>query len=650
MAKDTAPSHWDQNSAFESDSYSTEQWRTAVEQVLKGADFSDALVTGTLDGIEIQPLYQQEPDAPTYTRGDGQWSIQQIFSTGTLGDTNSRIISDLEAGLTSIELTLSSQKSDITLPCHSVADLDHLLTGVFPQMVELSLTPGSDNRLCGALLLAWYYRQKIAADQIRCALNWDPLGALATSGISSKSLFESIEPLAAHCSQHFPNASSLCVDSSVYHNAGCTAAQELAFMLATSVEYLRHLSALDINTAMQQIRYRIALDADFFNSVAKLRSARELIDQVAAHCGATDSNSKIDTIGSSRSFARLDPSVNILRNTTQTFAAMVGGANGFVCTPYDGQHSPSSTASRLARNTHNILIEESGILNVHDPMRGSGFIESLSHELSSTAWSLFQQIESEGGMLEALKSGLIKRFTDDAAKQRSEDMSHGNSVMVGVTEYPNLNDDADLIQDSSLSSGTNVTTDSGVPLANTQSGNTVSQSLSVSALIGALAEGESTLAHSSSTQNSDITIDPVRTYRDAEIFEQLRARSLRYKEAHGRIPTLTIVTLGDLAEYAARADYCKRFFAIAGIETIQTSLSKYSSDNDSLVLLCASDKKYDTEALDACASIQCDQIWIAGNHPELLKQLAEHGVTEKIHLGCDRITLLEKALTALGVK
>ena len=635
MAKDSAPSHWDQNSAFDSDSYSAEQWQTAVEQVLKGSDFSDALVTSTLDDIKIQPLYQQEADAPAYTRGNDQWSIHQVFCTGTLGDNNSRIIADLADGLTSIELTLSAQKSDNALPCHTIAELDHLLTGVFPQMIELSLTPGSDNRLCGALVLAWYYHQKIAADQIRCALNWDPLGALATSGHSSKSVFESIEQLASHCTQHFPNSTSLCADTSVYHNAGCTAAQELAFMLATSAEYLRRLPSLSIGAALQQIRYRVALDADFFNSVAKLRSARELINQVATHCGATDINTKIDAVGGSRSFALLDPSVNILRNTTQNFAAMVGGANGFVGTPYEGKKEPSALASRLTRNTHNILIEESGILNVHDPMRGSGYIESLSAELSSAAWSLFQQIESEGGMLEALKSGFIQRFTDDAAKQRGNELSHGRSVMVGVTEYPDLNEAADQLQFSSPPNSTSVTADSAT---------------SVSALIGALSEGESTVAHSSSNHNFDITADPVHAYRDAEVFEQLRVRSNSHKEAYGQPPTLTIVTLGELAEYAARADYCKRFFAIAGIETKVTSLEQYTSHSDSLVLLCASDKRYDAQASGACASIKSDQIWIAGNQPELVKQLAGHGVTNKIHLGCDRITLLEKALTALGVK
>ena len=637
---------WYQDSSFEPRSLS--DWRASVDQLLRGADFDKALVSRTLDDIEIQPLYRQMPDAPFYGRGHRTWAIQQTYSNGSLSEVNQNILSDLSDGLNSIELALrgvnSTDDTGNTLPCYSIADLDHLLTDVQPQMIELSLAPGSDNRLPGALLLAWFYQQKIAPEDARFALNIDPLGTQAVSGQCAKQAISELTQFAFHCDNRFPNASSLCIDGSVYHNAGCSEAQELAYLMASTVEYIRALQSLDADTAFNQMRYRIALDSDYFLNVAKLRAAKELIKQIQQNCGADNATIVIDAVSGTRSLTTLDQSVNILRNTTQATAAMTGGANGFNCTPFDHLTASSAKAQRLARNTQHILIEESGLLNIDDPARGSGYVESLTCNLCESAWQLFQSIEASGGMHKSLQQGTIAKQIQASCDSRVSALSTGRSAMIGVTDYPDLNESPEQTlseQASDVQSTTADTVQTDNDTADTQTAG-----ISVPALTGALSEGGSTLDFKN-YGTSVIASEPLSPYRDAQLFEQLRHRSLAYKKTHNTSPTVTLITMGEKKDYAARVAFCKNFFAVAGIDT--TMVDATGDVAADLAVLCSSDDIYLKEAVATGASIKTDNLWIAGNNKEVLSSLESLNINGCIHLRCDKPDLLDKALGILGV-
>ncbi len=631
--------NWHQNSTFDPHSYN--DWRASVDELLRGADFDKTLVSNTLDDIRIQPLYQQMADAPFYGRGNSTWSIQQTYSHGNLQENNQQLLSDLSDGLTSIELALPAVNSGTgdsnTLPCYAVSDLEHLLTDVHPQMIEISQRPGPDNRLTGALLLAYYCQQKIAPADVHCALNIDPLGTQALHGQCAKEAISELSQFALYCDKHFPNASSVCVDSSVYHNAGCSEAPELAFVLASTVEYLRALQSLDTNLAFNQIRYRISLDSDFFLNVAKLRAARELIRQIQQNCGAENSTIVIDATSSTRSLSTLDPSVNILRTSTQATAAMAGGANGFNCAPFDELTGSTPKARRLARNTQHILIEESGLTDINDPARGSGYVESLTADLCQAAWKLFQEIEASGGMHKSLEQGLIAGEIEVYRKARTSALATGRSAMIGVTEYPNLEE---AHERASATQADNHSTASGNDTAETQS-------VSIPALVGALSEGKS-IAEFESRGNFRVKSEPLNQFRDSHPFEQLRHKSQVHQKNRGTPPTVTLITIGSQKDYAARVAFCKNFFAVAGIDT-KTTDHAGDLNNTNLAVLCSSDKKYLQEASLLCTSVKAKNLWIAGNNQEVLTALEALNVSESIHLRCDKLTLLDKAFSMLGV-
>jgi len=613
---------WQKNSPFEAGKFSQHDWRTSTEKLLGDTGFDDALVTDTFDGIEVQPLYTQHADAPFYSRGSSEWEICQAYCSDNTEHTNQQILSDLNEGVGTIELMLTSQNA--TSACDKVTDLERLLKGVHPKMIRLSLTPSTDNTLYGPLLLAYYYRQKIATEDVNCALNIDPIGLQARTGLSANSQLDQINTIAEHCCNHYSNVSSLCADSSVYHNAGSTEAQEIAFLLATTVDYLRALKSIDVESAFKQLRFRLALDSDYFQSIAKLRAARELLNQVATGCGASSAQIFIDTITGTRSMTALDMSVNILRTSTQAAAAMAGGASGYLCEAYDSLTDNSVTARRLARNTHHILKEESGLLNVNDPARGSGYIESLTASLCSSAWDLFQKIESNGGMQQSLQSGFIHQQIKKARSKREQAVATVSQAVIGVSQYPDIKE--------------KVITTKHVTNQNPPNEST-STPPSITAFVGALADGDSISNFQTETTGKRAS-QPVTPYRDSMVYEQLRYRSSAWLEANNNRPKVSLLTIGSKKDYAQRVAFCKDFFATAGIEITVTSFEDNAPPAMPLAIICSSDDHYISNA----------QLikWIAGNNPKVLSLLKEN--ITAIHLRCDRPALLDQALSLMGAQ
>ena len=144
---------------------------------------------------------------------------------------------------------------------------------------------------------------------------------------------------------------------------------------------------------------------------------------------------------SRRVLTKRDPWVNSLRTTIGCFAAAVGGAELITVLPFDDAIGPSDEfAQRIARNVQVILAEEASIGRVADAAGGSFYVEALTRELATQAWTLFQAVEAEGGMLAALRSGSFKRAVDATHEQRQKDLAKRKVPITGVSEYPALNE------------------------------------------------------------------------------------------------------------------------------------------------------------------------------------------------------------------
>ena len=166
----------------------------------------------------------------------------------------------------------------------------------------------------------------------------------------------------------------------------------------------------------------LSADADVFNCIAKLRAARRVWSSMTAACGATSGTQamRLHVRTADRMMTKRDPWVNLLRVTAANFAAGVGGAASVTTASFDSQlGEPVELGDRLARNTQLLLQDESNIGRVIDPMGGSWFIESLTDEIATAAWALFQELESEGGLPGVLLDGSLADANRDCPGRSS---------------------------------------------------------------------------------------------------------------------------------------------------------------------------------------------------------------------------------------
>ena len=271
---------------------------------------------------------------------------------------------------------------------------------------------------------AWRDARGVRRNALCGSLGCGPLGAwardvsLPLGWTVARSLFGE---LASYVRQlQAPQLRAAEVSTLAYHDAGASGTQELAYALATGLEYLRWAmdAGLSINAASAQIGFSVGVAGDLFLEVAKLRALRLCWAKLVAACGgdAAAQNTHLHAVTSRRTKTLRDPWVNILRTTTETFAAMVGGADSLTTRGFDELLGVSdSFARRIARNVQTILNEEAHVTHVADAGGGSYYIDALTDGLARGAWELFQGIEQGGGMASALTARQRRRKTSPSS-------------------------------------------------------------------------------------------------------------------------------------------------------------------------------------------------------------------------------------------
>lgn len=244
--------------------------------------------------------------------------------------------------------------------------------------------------------------------------------------LAEKGELEKVSQLISPASQHY------IVDASVYHNAGAETASQLAFALAHANEYL-HLG-------VKQLTLNFAVGSNYFFEVAKLRAARKLYALLARQYGV-DEQAVITCETALNNKTIYDYNNNILRATTETMAAVIGGCDVMYVHPYDVLFKqPNDFSARIARNVQLVLKHESYMDKVQDAAAGSYYIETLTEEIAAKSWQLFQEIEAKGGWIACLQNGELQKTAKqqaDAAQKLADD---GQTAILGVNKYPNKNE------------------------------------------------------------------------------------------------------------------------------------------------------------------------------------------------------------------
>jgi methylmalonyl-CoA mutase, N-terminal domain len=445
----------------------------------RDADFT------TLSGVEVAPVYGPDTPAPgfeqigwpgefPFTRGlypggyrGRPFTIRQFAGFGNARQTNERyklILAEGGGGLSvAFDMpTLMGRDSDdpralgevghCGVAIDSAADMEELFAGIPLGEVSTSMTISGPAVPVFCMYLVAAERQGTPIRGLDGTLQTD----IFKEYIAQKEWLFGPEPhlrligdLMEFCAAEIPAYKPLSVSGYHIREAGSTAAQELAFTLADGFGYveLGLARGLDIEQFAPGLSFFFDAHVDFFEEIAKFRAARRIWARwLRDEYGARTARAqwlRFHTQTAGVSLTAQQPDNNIVRTAVEALAAVLGGTNSLHTNALDEVLAlPSERAAKIALRTQQVIAEETGVLNVADPLGGSWYVEALTDELERQAEQTFARIREMGsdgtmtsGILRGIEDGWFTGEIAEAAFQYQQKLEKGEKKVVGVNAY-----------------------------------------------------------------------------------------------------------------------------------------------------------------------------------------------------------------------
>ena len=447
----------------------------------------------TLSGMTVDPVYGPAPGDVVqdferigwpgefpFTRGlhatgyrGKPWTIRQFAGFGNAADTNRRYKMILAEGGHGLSVafdmpTLMGRDSDddrslgevghCGVAIDSAADMDVLFDGIDLGDVTTSMTISGPAVPVFCMYMVAAERQGVAAGSLNGTLQTD----IFKEYIAQKEWIFPPEPhlrligdLMEYCTQQMPDYKPLSVSGYHIREAGSTAAQELAYTLADGFGYVElGLSrGLDVNAFAPGLSFFFDAHVDFFEEIAKFRAARRIWARWMRDVyGATDPRAqwlRFHTQTAGVSLTAQQPDNNVTRTAVEALAAVLGGTNSLHTNALDEVLAlPTERSAQIAMRTQQVIMNETGVVNVADPLGGSWYVEALTDRMEAEAERIFTRIkdlaaqavpsgehgigEMTSGLLRGIDDGYFTGEIADAAFAYANAVEKGDKKVVGV--------------------------------------------------------------------------------------------------------------------------------------------------------------------------------------------------------------------------
>ena len=437
----------------------------------------------TISGMPLDPVYEPEhPDDPSFerigrpgefpfTRGiyrsgyrGKPWTMRQFAGYGSAADTNDRFRQLLDAGGDGLSVafdmpTLMGLDSDhpssrgevghCGVAVDSASDMVELFTGISLDSVTTSMTVSGPAIPLFCCYVVAAERTGVDVAQLAGTLQTD----IFKEYIAQKEWLFPPEPhlrligdLLEWTHTYVPNYHPISISGYHIREAGSTAAQEVAFTLADGFAYveLGIERGLPVNDFARRLSFFFDAHIDFFEEIAKYRAARRIWARwMRDRYGATDERAqwlRFHTQTAGVSLTAQQPQNNVVRTAIEALAAVLGGTNSLHTNALDEVLGlPTDAAAEVALRTQQVILEETGVASVIDPLGGSWFIESLTDQLDADVEALLADISALGdgvsmtsGIVAGIDSGWFIGMIADAADRQQRDMDTGARKVVGV--------------------------------------------------------------------------------------------------------------------------------------------------------------------------------------------------------------------------
>jgi len=403
---------------------SEKEWKQRIQYDLKGKDYNEEVVWNSPEGIKVKPFYHADDleHVKVKTSQISSWSIGQSIYAGNAIMANEKALKSIQKGAEAIQFLIPDTTIDIAVILNNI-DLN--IVKVYLNMQFLSKE----------------YIDKIlvkVSQSKNVHLQIDPIGNLARSGNWYDTMSADIDLVEGLISKDIENL--LCVDVSLYENAGADMVQQLAYGMSHANEYLNILEEKGALYKLKNIDFKVAVGGNYFFEIAKLKALRNLWE-ILANAYEVSIPCHITTEPSKRNKTIYDYNVNMLRTTTECMSAVLGGADTVFNLNYNAVYKKDNEfADRIALNQLILLKEESYFDKVENPSAGSYYIETITSQLAEKALILFKSIEKDGGFLKQLKNHTIQNRIADGARKQQEKFNERKIVLVGTNAFQNEDD------------------------------------------------------------------------------------------------------------------------------------------------------------------------------------------------------------------
>ena len=462
------------------------RWQSRYDEALAAGRVSNPAPT-TLSGVDVAPVYGPPvgtsdprferigwPGEYPFTRGlhatgyrGKPWTIRQFAGFGNATQTNERYRQILAAGGGGLSVafdmpTLMGRDSDdpqaigevghCGVAVDSAADMDVLFDGIPLDQVTTSMTISGPAVPVFCMYLVAAERRGLSPHQLDGTLQTD----IFKEYIAQKEWLFPPQPhlrligdLLEYTAAHMPAYKPISVSGYHIREAGSTAAQELAFTLADGFAYveLARDRGLDVERVAASLSFFFDAHVDFFEEIAKFRAARRIWARwMREHFGLTSPRAqwlRFHTQTAGVSLTAQQPTNNVVRTAIEALAAVLGGTNSLHTNALDETLAlPTAESAEIALRTQQVIMEETGVAAVADPMGGSWFVEDLTDRIEAEAERIFTAIAEMGsdgsitsGILRGIEDGWFNAEIADAAFAYQVALEKGDKHVVGVTDH-----------------------------------------------------------------------------------------------------------------------------------------------------------------------------------------------------------------------
>ncbi|GGK19199.1 methylmalonyl-CoA mutase [Caldalkalibacillus thermarum] len=455
-----------------------EQWRRKTEELIaKFPERKEVFVTSS--GIPVERLYLPEqlddqymerlgfPGQYPFTRGihptmyrARQWTMRQYAGFGSAEETNKRFHYLLRQGQTGLSVAFDlptqigydsddpmarGEVGKVGVAIDSLEDMETLFEGIPLDQVSTSMTINAPAAILLAMYIAVAEKQGVPAEKLSGTIQNDILKEYIARGtyiFPPQPSMRLITDIFAYCSRHVPKWNTISISGYHIREAGATAVQELAFMMANAISYVE--AALEAGLEIDQFAPRLAFffnaHNNFFEEIAKFRAARRIWAKLMKErFGAKKEKSwmlRFHTQTGGSTLTAQQPDNNIVRVTIQALSAVLGGTQSLHTNSKDEALAlPTEESARIALRTQQIIAYESGVGDTVDPLGGSYYVEALTDKIEQEVYRYLDKIEQLGGAVKAIEQGYMQREIHKAAYEAQQRIESGEDIIVGLNKF-----------------------------------------------------------------------------------------------------------------------------------------------------------------------------------------------------------------------